>query len=390
MNFDQLRDLAEKNEVSLKDHGGRKRTPPYYYDSLRQALGAYFNTFVTQNAKYNWYAEGLSATRKASPFAGYLDEDSTVISLTAFERFFELFLKDFLRKIDHRLNYVYQRPKKGNKAKELINNIRSGQLIPRKFGTKYLSPAFRESLDRVYGLIELSKVGDQDPIVKRFTRILKKYSFLNSEIHKGTLQLLSWYRDRILHNGDKLPNLWYLDYLVTQRVIPLIKEITDKEKDNLGESLFYFQTITGINIIDRLADIKFDFKDFKQKRKADITYARLLYIGHLKELGRANMNMNLFARKNHSASEYNYHDVKGRGHRFAIAEKKHENFRKIKNCICCGQDSMVLYRVTVEDIFNAGSKLNIDWVKCYTCDYHMRFNAQDPYFFKLTSKKLFD
>lgn len=389
MDFEKLRRLAERNEVSLFDRAGRKRTPPYYYHSLRHALGFYFNTFNTINESYDSYAMGL-AGRNVSILKGQLlDEDNTVQTIVAFERFFELLLKDLLKRADRRLTYAHKNLR-GNKAQDLINRIRTGRFQPGQFDGKYLSAPFRESIDRFYGLIDLCKASDSDPIVKRFKKVLKIYGFFDSDEHKATLQLLNWYRDRILHNGNKLPTLWYLDFMISQKVIPLVKLIADTEKSKLGESLFYFQTETNINILEKISEVKYEFKELHDLNKVRKMFYILLYIGHLKELGRANLNMNLFVRKNVQATnEYNYKDPKGRAKRFANAESIHPDFKKISKCHCCGEETLVVYKLTIDDLWNPGKTQDIDWVKCYLCDYHLRYNVGDPAHFNLSDQRIF-
>lgn len=100
--------------------------------------------------------------------------------------------------------------------------------------------------------------------------------------------------------------------------------------------------------------------------------------------------MNLYVRMTKATYEYNYRDPKGRGMRFALAEKKHPDFKNISACPCCGVESLVLYQITIDDIFNAGKKLKIDWVKCYTCDYHLRYDTGEPHLLELYPQTLFD
>jgi hypothetical protein len=390
MDFEKLKKLANRNEVPIDDFGGRKSSTPYYYDSLRHAFGFYFNTFNTKNAYYDSYALGLHRDVRILQHQ-LLDKENTVLSLVTFERFFELFIKDLLRRTDRKLTYSHKYLNKYNKALHLIEKIRTNKFTPDKYDNKYLSAPFRESLERFYGLIELHKNGNPDPIVKKFNKIITKYAFLDSEDYRASMQLLNWYRDRILHNGNKLPSLWLLDFLITQRIIPIIKDITDVDKVKLGASLFYFETETKINVLDKLAEVKYVFSDLKRKDEESIdkVYSTLLYIGHLKELGRANLNMNLYTRNNKATYEYNYRDFKGRGERFAIAETNHNDFKEIQNCPCCGVHSLVRYNITTDDFFNPGEIKNIEWVKCYTCDYHLRYNVGDPHFFNLTSDIIF-
>lgn len=388
MDVRQLRGLAERNEVIIGNYKGRKTSYPFYYDSLRHAFGFYFNTFQSNNASYEFYAQGLANRNVSYIKHQYLDESNVLQAIISFERFFELFIKDLLRKTDRRFTYAH--PKlTHNKALDIITRIRSGNFRPYKFEGKYLLAPFRESIDRFYGLVALTKSNHSDRIVKKFKRILKQYDFLDSSDHRASMELLSWYRDRVLHNGNKLPSLWFLDIMITQRLIPIIKDILEVDKDRLGEALFYTKTVTGINVIDRLSKVDFEYTHLRRKKNAEEIFEMLLYIGHLKELGRANLNMNLFVRKNRATYEYNEKDPKGRAKRFAEAERNHENFKAIKSCPCCGEMTLVIYKLITDDIFHPGQPFIISWIKCYLCDYHLRHNTGDPYFFGLTNEKLF-
>ena len=389
MDLETLRNLAEQNDVTIADHGNYRRVPPHYFDSLRNAFEFYFNTFNTQNASYNFYAEGLSMHPTRATKHDFLDEENTVLAIVAFERFFELFLKNLLWMTNE--NLAYTRKKGKLPIDKLIAEIKAGTFEPLAMDGKPFTIPFRETLTRFYGLIDLHKQGSSDAIVTAFSVILSKHSFLDSSDHQASLELLNWYRDRILHNGNKLPSLWMLDYFVTQHLIPIIAEIIRAEKDTLAESMFYFTTLTHIDLIKELTSIRFEFNQLHDPQKTQETLQTLLSIGHLKELGRANLNMNLYMRNNTQATyEYNYKDPKGRGRRFANVEKnEHPHAIRVSQCICCGEESMVVYRETINDIFNPGSKKHIEWVKCYTCDYHIRYNAGDPYLFNLKEDKLF-
>ncbi|MGV3609432.1 MAG: hypothetical protein ACO1N0_00675 [Fluviicola sp.] len=390
MEINQLTKLAGTNEIRVSSRGQYKHKPEYYYDSLRHAFGYYFNTFQTSNATYDDYALGLTYEFNKKDQIRFLDRDNTVLTIVAFERFFELFIKDLLRQTSPKLTYTHINTGRGNRAKALISRIRNNTFIPKKHDNKYLSAPFRDCLDRFYGLIELERELDPDPIVKKFRKIIRKYPFLDSENYRTTMHLLSWYRDRILHNGNKLPSLWFLDYMISQRVIPIVQQIIETRKEELGLAMFYLKTPTGIDLLEHISRIQFDFSDLRQKKQQRRSFILLLYLGHLKELGRANLNMNLFARNNRSTYEYNYHDIKGRGERFACAEEKHPDFEKILVCPCCGVESMVRYRHSYPDLFKKGEISNIDWVKCYTCDYHIRYNAGDPHFFELSQEEIFN
>ena len=387
MNEIELKNLAEKNEVRIDNHKNFKSTPPFYYDSLRHAFQFYFNTFRTHNASYESYAQGLFKRKVKILKWQYLDADNTVQSLIAFERFFELFIKDILSKVNPKLCLVGgdQRSKK-----QPINVIEANTFVAQNFNRKNHSVPFREALNRFYNLLRLSKTPSEFKIVKKFRKVFAHYSFLDSKDYEASLRVLNWYRDRILHRGNKLPTPWLFDYFVTQRLCPIVNDVVKAEGQRLGEAMFYFKTVTQIDLLELLTHetTRYDFKDLRTKSKTDSVFSLLLYIGHLKELGRANFNMNRLMRKNYATYEYNYHDPKGRGARFAIAESQHPNFKEIKGCPCCGEPSLVVYQILGKDLPIAGED-NITWVKCYTCDYHIRYNVGEPMYFNLNSGTFF-
>lgn len=392
MEFVKLRKLAEKYEAGVVSRGGFTRTPPHYFSSLRHGLGAYFNTFHTQNASYEYYARGLSHVKWKRQLREYLDEDNSILAIVSLERFFELFIKDILRKVHKDLIYSSKHGYKD--VPELFTRILSGEFIPKSTEGKKHTVPFKETLKRFFGLVDLMDLqhrGIADNMTKKFSVIAKRYSVLTSKSCQGSLELLNWYRDRILHSGNRLPSLWLLDYIISQRLMPLIEEITTVHKKELDSSLFYLKTLTNIDIVKAIRSLSFDFSDLKSKSNEAI-FLKLLHLGHLKELGRANMNMNLYMRSNRQASyEYNYRDPMGRGKRFAKAERKeHKHAIDIKACPCCGVESMVVYRERIEDFFSETKKMkNIDWVKCYTCEYHVRYNAGDPFLLQLSQHRVF-
>ena len=396
MDFIKLKNLADKNEVRIDNHKGHTSNPAYYYDSLRNAFGFYFNTFITKNASYESYITATSTDkRKALKIleSQFLDAENTVLSLVSFERFFELFLKDLLNKTNPKLSQ--SESGKSKSTWQLISKIQLKTFqpfIPIKGKGAHKIP-FRETLKRFYDLIDYSKdpIKKSNKLVKKFLKIINNFTFLDNKKHKATLEFLNWYRDRILHSGNKLPRLRFLDYTITQRVIPIVCKILAGEEKMPTEWLFFTETVTGIKILDCMMNTKFEVRNLKSNKKIIETINNLLFIGHLKELGRANMNMNNAIRQNRATYEYNYHDPKGRGKRFAIAEKdNYPNAKNIKRCPCCNEESLVLYETKVDNWMGTKKTLIIQWIKCYTCEYHLRQNVFDLHFFNPKFEKLFD
>jgi hypothetical protein len=354
MDFESLKTAAYSNQVRVDNHNNHSESPPYYFDSLRHGLGYYFNTFISKNIWYDHYSIGLSThdQQALSTFSrDMLDEDNTVLSIVSLQRFFEILVKQFLSDEDPTL---------------IEKNGRSIGLT--------------EALNTFYRLQASSKL----------PKIADKYQVLCMPESKVVLQYLSWWRNRILHNGNCLPSLWLLDYMFTQLFIPLISDIISHQRSMLGDSLFYLKTLTGIDILKEFEDIKFTFESLSDPAQKKETFNNLMLIGQLKELGRANLNMNLFVRAGHASYEYNYRDVEGRGTRFAESETRHPHFSAILKCPCCDIESLVLYEEIVDNPFSKKEdKIKIQWVKCYTCDYHLRYNVGDLSYFGFPTQRFF-
>ena len=391
MNFDDFIRLSEQHDVRIDTHDNFSRNVPSYYDSLRHAFNHYFSTFITHNSSYNFYAEGLSRGNLEIFSRQVLDETNTVLGVVNFQRFFELYLKDKLASIDENL-VLAPGSRLNHGTRELLQKINDGSFSPKMVQGRARSVAFRETINRFYDLADMCKQvpPGQDAILDRFTTLLQKHPFLDSIEVKAVFQYLNWNRDRILHNGNRLPSMWLLDFTITQKVLPFVSDLLAIEQPKMGVDFYYLKTTTGINILEGLTRIKFEFDDLLDPHKVDQIYGALMVIGHFKELGRANMNMNLYVRDNMATYEYNYKDPIGRGKRFAQAEKDYKDFDTILDCPCCGNHSLVRYAITIPDDFmNPGHPLLIEWVKCYTCDYHLRFNMHDPYWIKLSATPVF-
>jgi len=391
MNFDDFIRLSEQYDVRIDTHDNFSRNVPAYYDSLRHAFIHYFSTFITQNSSYNFYAEGLSRGNLEIFSRQILDESNTVLALVNFQRFFELYLKDKLASIDEKL-ILSSRSRLNNGTSELFQKIKDGSFVPKIIHGRVITVAFREAINRFYDLADMSKQvhPGHDAILDGIADVLQKHPFLDSAEVKAVFQYLNWNRDRILHNGNRLPSMWLLDFSITQKVLPIVSDLLGIEQPKMGVDFYYLKTSKGIDILQGMSRIKFEFDDLLDPDKVEEVYGALMVIGHFKELGRANMNMNLYVRDNMATYEYNYKDPIGRGRRFAEAEKDYKDFDTILDCPCCGNHSLVRYAITIPDDFmNPGHPLLIEWVKCYTCDYHLRVNAHDPYWLKLSASPIF-
>lgn len=389
MNFEKLKELSHDFEVSIANDATFKMTPPHYYDSLRNAFQAFFKTFQSTNSIYEYHAEGLSKIESKRLSGMHVDSENITIALIGFERFFELYIKDLMGAIEPRL---IQRTKnsKHKKPDQKICAIENNTFEPNTYGHVVQQINFYETIELYFHIANQIKDGLRSPLKDSMEETITKRIYLLSDEAFTTLKYLNWFRDRLLHDGSQVPSLWLFDYIITQNICPLLFDLFKFENDSIGGLPFYLNTLSGINILESIGQVKFEFEDLQDKSKIEEVFSKLLLIGHLKELGRANFNMNLYTRNGKATFEYNYHDLFGRGERFAQSEKKHENFKGIKSCPCCTKKTLVLYSIVIEDIFNKPEKLDIQWVKCYTCDYHIRYNVGDPVFYDLSEVPIFD
>ncbi len=59
----------------------------------------------------------------------------------------------------------------------------------------------------------------------------------------------------------------------------------------------------------------------------------------------------------------------------------------MNNHRCFGVKSLVVYRKSISPIL-VNEKF-ISWFKCYNCDYSLKNNIKDPYFFNFSKSQIF-
>ena len=361
-------DFFKDNEYKITE-GGASLKPPIYYQSLNDAFNNYFKTVKNNKNAYHFLLDFKNNKNNSIDFHNL---DSTVFTILGFHRFFELLLKDILRRIDPFLAVKF--PEKEKDAIKFYNK----DLDPEKMETV----EFKKAFERFKEAINYS---NQNPHKAQYS-IAQKFSFL---ITGDTLNRLTNWRNRIMHNGNTLPNIYLLDYLISQKIIPLINEVIKAEKDILGDYLpHYFQTLTGIKIIEEIIKIKIDFKEFQNEAVANELIRKVLRLAHLKELGRASYTLDVTIKNNRSYHTPYYNDPIGRNSRIAEQENCHESFYSNNRCPCCGFDTLVVYRREFDGILTKKKEI-ISWFDCFTCTYSLRNNIGDPEYFGYSKVKLF-
>ncbi len=368
--MDKLKAFFENNDVRIGEGKDFTTTPPFYYSSLNEAFHKYFLTFRDKKDVYHFILNIQNWNRESLAFNFTGANDNIIFSILGFHRFIELLLKDILRRINPFLAVKFIE-KKEELFRYLDNTISADEINTIEYSETF--NRFKQAFKHY------------DKTSEVYIQQLKDYEFILDPRNTETLDYLAKWRNRIIHNGMTLPNLFAFEYLVSQRLIPLIVEIIKVERKYLKDYLpYFFTTATGINIIEEILAVKFEFSDFKDKKKSKSLAFSLLKLGHLKEIGRAAFNSPKYI----SFYEQEYEYPTGRIERFAEAERQDKDFYELRGCPCCGLKSLVVYRKEYDDIFTKKRDF-ISWFKCYSCDYSLKNNVGDPNFFNLSDKPIF-
>lgn len=369
-----LREFFDGNNVRIGEGKDFTVIPPVYYASLHDAFKNYYSTFRDNRLKLSFLFD-LKDWNNADLTFDYTGPDENIVfTILSFHRFFELLIKDLLRGINPFLAVkMFEREEE---VFQYINN----QLDPDTVKTI----EYGETIKRFKQAFK--QYADSDTYEKH----LKPYEFLNEPKNLESLSYLSGWRNRIMHNGTTFPNLIAFEYLISQRIIPIIKQVIEVQKPILkGYEPHYLISATGINLLDQILSVKFEFMEFSEPQKAHNLALLILKLQHIKEFGRATSNNLPTLRKNMDFHEHIYDDPIGRSERFALAEqeKKKEMFYSLNMCNCCGTKSKVVYRM---EYVNMNGKLDFNtWFKCFHCDYSLLHCMGDPCHFGLLQEPIF-
>ena len=125
-------------------------------------------------------------------------EYNVVFSILGFHRFFELLMKDILRRINPFLAVKFLE-KEEELFKFLDNKLNADEIktIENAETIKRFKQAFKH----------------YDKTSEIYLEHLKDYEFLTTKESYETLEMLAEWRNRIMHNGTTLPNLFAFEYL---------------------------------------------------------------------------------------------------------------------------------------------------------------------------------
>lgn len=376
--MNKLSDFFTTNKITVgKDYDVR---PPTYYSSLKEAYFYYFSTFKYKKDSFhfilsidNWNNEGLGSSYSS----GAMEE--ICFSILNFHRFFELFIKEVLGRISPFLS-VKMFEKEEEIFRYMSNSINAEDIKTIEFS---------DALKRLKFAFNFYREGS-----KEYNEVLIHFKFLKDKKVMDAFDVLSQWRNRIMHNGKTFPNLFAFDYLISQEITPIIHEIinTDIIKSEWG-NVFLFKTQTGINVIEEILKVKFNHQDFNNFNKKTYLASCFFILAHLKEIGKASFKLELNTRFNRHHIEPYYENPIGRVERFAESEKNCPDYLKTSTCICCGLSSLVVYQRTTKHPFSTeifpNEFVTIEWLKCYNCEYALKNNIMDAHYFGISDTQYF-
>lgn len=361
-------------------------TPPLYHHSLEDGFFNYFNTYHTIRDSFHLFINTDWSNRHSMSF-NYSTNDfkeSCVRSIIGFHRFFELYIKDILSRCDANLATDHFKRKNLNNVRQFLKG-NTYTVNPKAINS---TVEFQEALERFKLLKELY---DAKQLSASF-HSSAQYFFLLSDKAVETLENLSFWRNRISHNGKKTLNYIALEYFVSQRIVPLVIEMYKIEKSFLGDYFpKYLRNAFQVQILDEIVNkVKFEFNDFFDSAKRNEMEWNLMFLAHLKELGRASVQSPFALFATEVYEEIHNKPLREKFEKFVELEQKLPEYFKLLQCPCCGTKSLVVYRITHPDIWNPKKENEKYNCRCYACTYEINSFNIDPFHIGLMNEPLYE
>lgn len=368
MSLQYLQQYFRENEIRIGEDF--TLNTPAYYISLYEAFHHYFLT--TRDVKDTLYFKLTSDEWKRETFTFQFtgNNENIVFSILHFHRFIEMFLKDILGQVNPFLKVKFP-----NKPEDIIA-FHAGKMDVKQLNSIECNEAY-ERLKAIYN-------GE----VNGYKQI-SDFSFIIENEYYETIKILTEWRNRLMHNGEKIINGLAFDYLVSQRLIPLIVRIVSNQTKLVDFKPHFYETHSGIKIIDEICKVNFHFNDFKATSKRKELIYKILKLAHLKELGRAAYNHDFMKRSNFDYYQFRYNNPTLRSERCARSESEAEYFYKLSKCTCCDANSMVIYKHEFDDQVVFKKVITSYWGKCFNCDYMIWHELGDPHIFNLSNEPFF-
>lgn len=322
--------------------------------SLKTALHAYFETYrVSFEESQNPIK--ISKLAKPGKFDSNLYKSLYFTTITQFQNFFELILKDALRKIDELFAVKWNE----KFTASLYRKIKSKELC---------SDVFCQSIEFSEALKRLKIIQKENPK----DDVIKKIEFLLVKENDETLDFLNDLRNRIWHRG--LYYLFYpkLDCFICGKILPLVKQVTDLDWYSENKEWIYKNLKCGVDPIASLIN---------EIDNPPVNYEK---IALLKEMGRAAYHNPIIqiddncsilergAKVNCNYEKMKYVNVK-------VAAVRNELLSGVYICPVCGQKTFLKYELN--DPSYDGNECYSHYIpeklKCETCSFEIRSNIED-------------
>lgn len=322
--------------------------------SLKTALHAYFETYRTSFEEFQNPLD-ISKLAKSENFESNLYKSLYFTTITQFQNFFELILKDALRKIDELFAVKWNE----KFTAYLYRKVKNKEIC---FDNSCQSIEFGEALKR---LEIIQKANSEECVVKRV-------DFLLENKNAETLKFLNDLRNRIWHRG--LYYLFYpkLDCFICGKILPLVKRVTDLDWYAKNKEWIYKNLACGIDPIGSLIN---EFGGHS------VNYERIaLY----KEMGRAAYHNPIIQLDDNCsplerAFEVNHNYEKMKYVKAKIAPICNEFLSGVYICPVCGQKTFLKYELDDPsyDENECYPHYIPEKLKCETCSFEIRSNIED-------------
>ena len=309
--------------------------------SLKTALKAYFSTYKSTKDNGNMMDSKEMEQKDKYYNREYIESYSeTIVHL---QHFFELVLKDILRKKNEMLALRI------DTQHEVFMNLVLGNEIDQSKIEKINTVEFDTAFKRVQKIIESNEIGEE-------------YNFLTERDNIEALNQLNLMRNRIWHRGSYVLRYKALDLFIGKYIFPIIEKMMSLEGYDRIDS--WWKGSKNRLGIDPIKEIIIETK---------CTNPSFDKIAFLKEFGRATYN-------NRVGSGFGIFKTEIENQAKHIAEG--ELFNPIAqgvvihNCPVCGVDSLVGYEDTEYAYEDDGEVVDawrfIYQVKCHCCHFEMR------------------
>lgn len=233
------------------------------YVSLKSAIQSYFDTYRALSFVKSVVDFSTIRTLSQSGISEYeISEykNDYFTSITHFQHFFELILKDSLERIDPLLA-----KKMDEKGIVDIYCKLNGTTNPDS--EKIQSIEFSDALKR---LQKIREINPNDTIIKEIRFLLDNYK---------TLEKLNHLRNRIWHKGLFFLNYHALDWFVGHEILPLVKQVFEMTTYSGKMYLWRYKSLScGLDPMGLI------IREFEGKEEQDVDYEK---VALLKEMGRA-------------------------------------------------------------------------------------------------------